>query len=361
MKPQILIVDDEEEFTETLAERLKMRDFDVVTASSGEEAVAEVQDYNFDVVILDVAMPGMSGNETLQEIKRLKPLTEVIMLTGHATVESAIEGLKFGSFDYLKKPCDTDELVEKLKRAHTRKSEQEERIREARVKEILLSPRTVLRDTGGPGAPGVAPAVEDEAAATTSAHVTPDTALKKLMAGNKRHVDSRPAHPNSKRKRMGKMLEGQHPFAVILGCSDSRVPPEIVFDQGLGDLFVIRVAGNVFDDMVLGSIEYAAGHLNTPLVMVLGHSGCGAVEAATGGDEPEGALKSIVSAIKPAVDNASKREKDLVDRVARANALLVVERLKKSSAMLTELVDMGRLKIVPAFCDLKTGKVEIIA
>ncbi len=144
MDPRILIVDDEKEFTEALAERLKMREFDVTTAFSGEEAVEKTRAYNYDVVILDVAMPGMDGTETLSEIKRLKPLTEVIMLTGHATVESAIEGMKLGAFDYLKKPCETTELVEKLSKAYAKKTEHEERIREARVREIILSPRSVL-------------------------------------------------------------------------------------------------------------------------------------------------------------------------------------------------------------------------
>jgi DNA-binding NtrC family response regulator len=145
MKPRIFIVDDEKDFTEALAERLRLRDFDVTTAFSGEEAVEQVKAYNFDVVILDVAMPGMDGTEALREIKRLKPLIEVIMLTGHATVESAIEGMKVGAFDYLKKPCETEELVDKLSRAYAKKTEHEERIREARVREIIASPRAALR------------------------------------------------------------------------------------------------------------------------------------------------------------------------------------------------------------------------
>ncbi len=144
MKPRILIVDDEKEFVETLAQRLTIREYDVTTAFSGTEAIETVKGYNFDVVILDVLMPGMDGVETLREIKKLKPLTEVIMLTGNATVETAVEGMKLGACDYLMKPCETEDLVSKVQRAYERKAEQEERIREVKVADIMSSPRSVL-------------------------------------------------------------------------------------------------------------------------------------------------------------------------------------------------------------------------
>jgi DNA-binding NtrC family response regulator len=145
MKTRVLIVDDEKEFTEALSERLRIRDYDVTTSLSGEDATEKVKAYNFDVVILDVAMPGMDGIATLHEIKKLKPLTEVIMLTGHAAVDSAIQGMKLGAYDYLKKPCETEELLAKINKAFEKKAEHEERIREARVKEIISSPRAALR------------------------------------------------------------------------------------------------------------------------------------------------------------------------------------------------------------------------
>ena len=144
MKPRVLIVDDEKEFADSLSERLSMRDYDVTTSLDGKDAVENVKSRNFDVVILDVAMPGMDGIEALQEIKRLKPLTEVIMLTGHSTVETAVKGMQLGALDYLKKPCETEELIAKINKGHAKKTEHEERIREARVKEIIASPRSVL-------------------------------------------------------------------------------------------------------------------------------------------------------------------------------------------------------------------------
>ncbi len=146
MKTRVLIVDDEEEFVQTLSERLTIRDYDVTTSLSGEDAIEKSKHYNFDVIILDVAMPGMDGIETLRNIKAMKPLIEVIMLTGHATVSSAVDGMKLGAFDYLMKPCETKELVGKIDAAFERKSEQEERIREAKVKEIISSPRAALKD-----------------------------------------------------------------------------------------------------------------------------------------------------------------------------------------------------------------------
>ena len=135
----VLLVDDEVGFVETMTKRLKKRNLEVLNAFDGEEALNKLTEHgNVDVVILDVKMPGMDGIATLREIKKSHPLSEVVMLTGHATVESAIEGMKLGAFDYLMKPCDMDQLMEKVKEAKTKKSNHEQKIVEARVKEIAL-------------------------------------------------------------------------------------------------------------------------------------------------------------------------------------------------------------------------------
>jgi len=144
MKIRVLIVDDEKEFVELVSERLTMRDYDVTAAFSGEEALETVKKYNFDIVVLDILMPGIDGIETLREIKRIKPLTEVILLTGHAAVDTAIDGMRLGAYDYLTKPCEISDLVTKLDKAHDRKAEHEERIRVAKVEDIVSSPRSVL-------------------------------------------------------------------------------------------------------------------------------------------------------------------------------------------------------------------------
>ena len=146
MKIRVLLVDDEEQFIEQLSERLKLRDYDVTACFSGEEAVEKLKQYLFDVVVLDVAMPGLDGIEALRQMKSTRPLTEVIMLTGHATVESAIEGMKLGAFDYLMKPTETDTLTHKINNAHQRKAEQEERIRSAKAERYATSPWSALDD-----------------------------------------------------------------------------------------------------------------------------------------------------------------------------------------------------------------------
>ena len=130
-----------------------------------------------------------------------------------------------------------------------------------------------------------------------------DAALAKLIAGNRRYVQHRQQYPDQSLPHRKELVSGQHPFAVILGCADSRVPPELLFDQGLGDLFVIRVAGNLVDDVVLGSIEYAVEHLGTKLIMVLGHEKCGAVSAAVEG----GTVRDILVRWWPRFSPRSKR------------------------------------------------------
>jgi DNA-binding NtrC family response regulator len=146
MKARLLIVDDEDQFVEALSERLSMRTYDVTTSLTGEDAIEKITNYNFDVVILDVRLPGIEGTAVLREIKNLKPLTEVIMLTGHGTVEMAIEGMKLGAFDFLMKPCETEDLILKIDKAHDRKAEQEDRIRAAKLSGFASSPRSVLND-----------------------------------------------------------------------------------------------------------------------------------------------------------------------------------------------------------------------
>ena len=146
MKARLLIVDDEERFAEALSGRLSMRDYDVTTSLTGEDAIEKITTYDFDVVILDVRLPGIDGTEVLREIKNLKPLTEIIMLTGYGTVEMAIDGMKLGAFDFLMKPCETEDLTVKIDKARDRKAEQEDRIRTAKISHGASSPRSVLND-----------------------------------------------------------------------------------------------------------------------------------------------------------------------------------------------------------------------
>lgn len=185
-------------------------------------------------------------------------------------------------------------------------------------------------------------------------------ALTRLMQGNQRYVAMNLMRPNQTMERRLQVSQAQHPSAIVLTCADSRVPPELVFDQGLGDLFVVRVAGNVLDDHVAGSIEYAAEHLGAPLVLVLGHERCGAVEAAVHGGEAPGKIQSLIEAIRPAVKAAQQQPGDLLDNSVKENAKRVVQQLEHADPLLSHLIEAGKLEIVGARYDLDSGKVELL-
>lgn len=187
-----------------------------------------------------------------------------------------------------------------------------------------------------------------------------EDALKQLIEGNNRYVSSKMVHPNQTAERRKEVAKGQKPFAVIIGCSDSRIPPEILFDQGIGDLFVIRVAGNIVDDVELGSVEYAVDHLGTKLVVVLGHGKCGAVTATAQGGEAHGHIESIVRTIAPAVEKAKAQSGDLVDNAIRINVGLVVDKIK-SSSIIKKMLEQDAIRVAGAYYDIDSGKVDIIA
>ncbi|GAW32237.1 carbonic anhydrase [Carboxydocella sp. JDF658] len=189
----------------------------------------------------------------------------------------------------------------------------------------------------------------------------PDEALNLLKDGNARFASDKVLPDNLGDERREELKKnGQHPFAIIVSCSDSRVPPEIVFDQALGDLFVVRVAGNVVDPVATGSVEYAAEHLGTPLIVVLGHEKCGAVTAAVKGGEAPGSIGSIVEKIKPSVEKAKATGlagDQLVEKTAELNVEASMVELEKSP-IIKELVEQGKLKIVGAKYHLGSGQVE---
>jgi carbonic anhydrase len=180
-----------------------------------------------------------------------------------------------------------------------------------------------------------------------------------LLSRNQAWASGRAECTGQSPARRAEVAAGQHPIAIVVGCSDSRVPPEALFGQGLGDLFVIRVAGNVVDDDVLGSVEYAAEHLGVSLVMVLGHERCGAVEAALAG---EGAahVAAIVSRIRPAIERARKQPGDPLENAVRDNVANSVREIASSQSVLAPMIKQGKLKIVGARYDLDSGLVEVI-
>lgn len=247
---------------------------------------------------------------------------------------------------------------------------------------MRLSRRSVFGLAGATAASALTGCGSSNRAATTTVTVTvpagmaittersrpdindPSVALAKLLKGNQRFIAAAMLHPDQDATARERLSEGQRPFAVVLSCSDSRLPPEVIFDQGLGDLFVVRVAGNVVDRDGLGSIEYAVGHLQTPLVIVLGHQNCGAVSATLEALQPphtppHGAIGSLVDAITPAVGVAGGRPGDLLDNTIRANAEQSRDQVKQSPELKTFL-DKGALQIVAGYYSLDTGIVSVI-
>lgn len=204
-------------------------------------------------------------------------------------------------------------------------------------------------------------------ATASAAGMTADEALKSLLDGNQRYVSNQMTGLKlcDLPTREG-LAKSQKPYAIVLCCSDSRVPPEIIFDKGLGELFIVRVAGNVVDPIVLGSIEYAAEHIGSPLVMVLGHERCGAVTAAVDAKgTPEGNIGSVIRSITPAVQQAKKKAKgkskpELVETAIDDNVKLVSAALTKQSRILKHLHDAGKIKIVTAKYDLDDGTVTVL-
>jgi len=191
--------------------------------------------------------------------------------------------------------------------------------------------------------------------------VPPADAISKLKEGNGRYTSGNLQHPGQTAGRRMELATSQHPFAIIVSCSDSRVPPEIVFDQGLGDLFIVRVAGNVINEEGLGSIEYSVDHLGTRLILVLGHQSCGAVKAAretiaAKGKAP-GHIESLVMAIKPAVEATAK---DDLDTTIKANVKRVVEMLRSSTPILKAIVDSGDILVFGGYYSLDTGAVSFL-
>ena len=196
----------------------------------------------------------------------------------------------------------------------------------------------------------VAPA-EDE--------ITPEKALQELLDGNDRFVKSKRRNPNQTQSRLLEVAKSQKPFASILGCADSRVPSEIVFDQGLGDLFVCRIAGNIATPQQIGSLEFGSLVLGSKVIMVVGHERCGAVDAAIKGAQVPGRIGSLLEAIKPSVESSKEQSGDKLENACKANILAQVEELK-SSSVLSGLIKAEKLKIVGGYYDLDTGRISMV-
>jgi carbonic anhydrase len=229
-----------------------------------------------------------------------------------------------------------------------------------------LGRRQILRLGAGAmltAAAGAAKAASNEAPPKPGNVFSPDAALTSLMQGNARYVAGLTRRHDFKSER-DILAQGQNPFAAILGCADSRVGPEFAFDAFRGDLFVTRVAGNFANDDIVASLEYAVAELHTPLIMVLGHSGCGAVAATIKSLDQNitlpGHLPSLVTSLTPAVEAAKGEAGDLLTNAIKDNVRLNVSRLRTASPILSAAVQSQVLRVVGGYYELASGEVELI-
>ena len=190
--------------------------------------------------------------------------------------------------------------------------------------------------------------------------LTGKDALQRLLDGNKRFISGKLEHPNHCEESRRGLVSGQDPIAAVLTCADSRVPPVDVFDQGLGDVFVVRVAGNIINDQLLGSIEYAVAHLHTPLVMVMGHSSCGAISAVAQGVKLDGHIASLTPSIDAALKKTKGQEGNWTNNAAKSLALATAKKIAESEPIVADLVQEGRVLVVATYYDLETGEVSVL-
>jgi carbonic anhydrase len=195
--------------------------------------------------------------------------------------------------------------------------------------------------------------------------VTKDEACSMLKEGNNRFVTGERTFTHLDEDRIKETEKGQHPFAIVLTCSDSRVPAEHIFDAGIGDIFTIRVAGNVFDTDEIGTAEYGVAHLKSPVILVLGHSNCGAVTAVATGAELEGSLPGLLDNVKPALERTKVKDPtlkgdDLINKCIEENVWVSIEDLFNRSEIVREYVKEGKLLVIGAIYNLETGKINWI-
>jgi carbonic anhydrase len=196
-------------------------------------------------------------------------------------------------------------------------------------------------------------------------YLTPALAWRRLREGNERFVSGESRHPNQDAARRSSLLEGQNPFAVIFGCADSRLAAEIIFDLGLGDAFVVRTAGQVIDDAVLGSLEYSISELKVPLIAILGHDSCGAVTATKGavetGEMPPGFIRDLVERITPSVLTAKRNGQEEVNDMVVEHVKQTAQRLADSSRVISDAIEEGRVAVIGLSYKLGEGQAALVS
>jgi carbonic anhydrase len=196
-------------------------------------------------------------------------------------------------------------------------------------------------------------------------YLTPALAWRRMREGNERFVAGESSHPNQDSSRRSSLVENQHPFAVIFGCSDSRLAAEIIFDVGLGDVFVVRTAGQVIDDAVLGSLEYSVSVLGVPLIAILGHDSCGAVSATKAavdtGEMPPGFIRDLVERITPSVLTSIRQDKHEVNDMVVEHVKQTSQRLADSSRVISDAIESGRTAVIGLSYSLAEGRANVVS
>ncbi|MCU0552765.1 MAG: response regulator [Leptolyngbya sp. Prado105] len=353
----ILVVDDNLANCDLLARQLKRQSHAVTTATNAKQALRLLEAIPHDLILLDVVMPGVSGITLLRQLKQHDRFQHipVIMLSALNETKGAIKCIELGAEDYVQKPFDPALLHAKIGTYLEKKRLQDQKTHHLRPAiEQRIREDSLLQD------PNRLSQLALAALPPEKSPVSPDAALQRLLEGNQRFVQGACQNLQQARSRLLETAAAQHPFASILGCADSRVPAEIIFDQGVGDLFVIRVAGNIASQTAIGSLEFATSVLGTQLIVVVGHSDCGAVAAAIKGEPMPGRIGGFVEDIKPVVARVKNKTGDLKANTVIANIQYQAQKLTESSSILADLIQAGHLKIVGGQYDLRTGKFTIV-
>ncbi|HBH17963.1 MAG TPA: carbonic anhydrase [Cyanobacteria bacterium UBA9579] len=188
-----------------------------------------------------------------------------------------------------------------------------------------------------------------------------DLALQELLCGNKRFVELKSIHPHQNDVRRKSTVDLQQPIAVVVTCSDSRVPPEIILDQGLGDLFVVRIAGNILNKHVIGSIEYAVKYVDVPLIMVIGHENCAAIDVTLKNISTQCCMDNVLETIRQNVGDIDPNQHDALNIAIKKNVNAVINNLKASSPTILQLINDNKVKLVGAYYHFTSGIVDIIS
>lgn len=350
---RVLIADDDAANRVLLATQLELLGFNVVAAATtGKEAVAFYEEFKPDLVIMDIVMPEMDGIEAAKAMTISKPVP-IILVTGYSSESLVARAIEGGVRAYIFKPVTKENLLPAIRLAMARFKEFE--VLKAEVddfKDVIETKKLKVKTK-----------IMETMTKEMQAALTPQQAIQMLKDGNRRFLSNVRLNRNLLQE-VSETSKGQYPFAIILSCIDSRAFVVPIFDLALGDVFNVRVAGNIVNDDILGSMEYACKVAGAKLVFVLGHTKCGAVKGACD-DVKMGNLTVLLEKLKPAVD-AEKTVKshrdshnyDFVEKVAALNVNLTAEQILKKSPILKEMSEKGEIAITKGMYDVETGVVD---